>query len=261
MKIRSIILFSSLLALIPVVQAADWVAQEYPIKNVSQVVVGGEATIELTQGDTEYLRAEADPEIMKRVKVDLSNGVLTLGVKAKEGGIFGWFNQGNAPVRFVLRVKQLSNLDLSGAARANVGDLTQDQFTLIGSGASAADFATLNVAMWDVTLSGASNIKVMKVTSQFHKVEISGASNLIIDQPSAVSQIEVELSGASNLRAKNLKATTANIEASGASHAELAVSENLIADASGASSIDYFGSPKAQTESSGAGHVNAHAAE
>lgn len=261
MKTRSIFLFSCLLALIPSVQAADWVAQEYPISNVTQVIVGGEATIELTQGDTEYLRAEADPEIMKRVKVDLSNGVLTLGVKAKEGTMFGWFNQGNAPVRFVLRVKQLSNLDLSGAARANVGDLTQDKFTLVGSGASAAEFAGLTVDMWDVSLSGASSIKVEKVTSQFHKVDISGASNLNIEQPSTASQVEVELSGASNLHAKNLKVKTANIEVSGASHAELAVSENLIADASGASSIEYFGSPKAQTESSGAGHVNGHAVE
>ena len=251
------IFWSCAVALIsPVTMAADRVAQVYPVKDFTEVSVGGNALLEVTQDGTEYLRVEATPEVMQRVKVDLSGKRLTLGVKHK-GGFFNWFEQGNEQVRFILRVKQLTFVELSGAARGRFSDFQEDNFMLHASGAAGAEFSVLNAQYFAVQLSGASNLSIGSVNSKQQDFGLSGASNLEIKQPSNVGELKADLSGASNMRARPLKAGEADVGASGASHIEISVSELLEADASGASSIDYYGNPQAQTDSSGASHINA----
>lgn len=251
-------LVATLMVTVSSVEAADRIAKTYPVKDFSEVVVGGNALLEVTQDGTEYLRVEAIPEVMDRVKVDLTGKRLTLGVKSK-GGVFGWFDEGeNQQVRFILRVKRLTFVDLSGAARGRFGDFQGDEFMFHGSGAANAEFAALNASKFLVQLSGASHVQIDNVNSKQQDFGLSGASNMEIKQPSYVVELKADLSGASNLRARKLKANFADVGASGASHMEIAVSEALQADASGASSIDYYGNPKAETGSSGASHINGH---
>lgn len=257
MKIRSVLLFSGLLALMPVVQAADWVAQEYPVKDFSEINVGGGAVIEITQSDTEYLRVEADPEVMKRVSVDQSGKRLTLGVKSKAGGVLKWFHHDEDKVRFVVRVKTLTLLNLSGAAHAKVKPLTQPGLVLEASGASHAVFDGLEGKIMAINLSGASHAVIERINVAQQTYELSGAANLHINQESSAEEIKASVSGASNMRAKALTAKTADVEASGASSIDIYVTEKLTAEATGASNINYFGKPTATTEASGAGNVNA----
>lgn len=257
MKIRSVLLFTSLLAVMPFVQAADWVAQEYPVKDFSEISLGGGAVIEITQSDAEYLRVEADPEVMKRVLVDLSGKRLTLGVKSKAGGVLKWFNHDDDKVRFVVRVKALTLLELSGAAHAKVAPLTQPGLVFEASGASHAVFDGLEGKIMAINLSGASHAIVERINTAQQTYELSGAANLLINQESSAEEVKANVSGASNLRAKALKTKSANAEASGASNIDIYVTESLTAEATGASNINYFGKPTAKTESSGAGHVNA----
>ena len=68
------------------VYANDNVVQAYPINTVQEVVAGGGIIIDITQGDNESLQVETTAEVMKRVKVDLSNHKLTLEVKGGDGG-------------------------------------------------------------------------------------------------------------------------------------------------------------------------------
>jgi hypothetical protein len=240
----------------PVGMAADRVAQVYPVKDFTEVSVGGNTLLEVTQDGTEYLRVEASPEVMQRVKVDLSGKRLTLGVKHK-GGFFNWFDHGDEQVRFILRVKHLTFVELSGAARGRFSDFQEDHFVIHASGAAGAEFAALNAQYFAVQLSGASNLSIGSVNSKQQDFDLSGASNLEIKQASNVGEFKADLSGASNMRARALKAGEADVGASGASHIEISVSGTLDAEASGASSIDYYGNPKAQTDSSGASHINA----
>lgn len=257
MKIRSMLLFTSLLAVMPFVQAADWVAQEYPVKDFSEINVGGDAIIEITEDATEYLRVEADPEVMKRVKVDLSGKRLTLGVKSSAGDFLKWLNDSNEKVRFVVRVKTLTLLNLSGAAHAKVGSLTQPGLVFEASGASHAAFNGLDGKIMAINLSGASHAVIERINAAQQTYELSGAANLLINQASSAEEVKANVSGASNLRAKALIAKSADVEASGASSIDIYVTGNLTAEATGASNINYFGKPTANTEASGAGHVNA----
>jgi len=257
MNIRTVLLLSSLWVVAPFAQAAEWIAQEYPVKNVNEIHVGGGAVIEITQSDSEYLRVEADPEVMKRVSVDLTGGRLTLGVKSKSGGLFKWFNSDNDKLRFVVRVKALKLLELSGAAHAAVAPLNQPNFVFEASGASHAVFDGLEGKVVVIDLSGASHAVVERIHVAQQTYGLSGAANLTINQESSADQTKANVSGASNLHAKPLKSKSVDVEASGASNIDISAIDTITAEATGASNINYYGKPAAKTEASGAGHVNA----
>lgn len=235
---------------------AETVAKTYPVKDFSEFVAGGGTSVEITQDGTEYLRVEADAEVMKRVKVDQTGKRVSVWVKS-DNNFFNWFGHDEGQVRVVLNVKHLEYLELSGGAQAKVGSLQEDKFAVSNSGAASAEFSSINAGQLHVGLSGASNARINSVNSQEHDYDLSGAANLEIKGQSNAQSLSADVSGASNLRAKLLTANKAKVEASGASHIELTVTEELIAEASGASSINYYGNPKATTDSSGASHINA----
>lgn len=235
---------------------AETVAKTYPVKDFSEFVAGGGTKIEITQDGTEYLRVEADAEVMKRVKVDQTGKRVSVWVKS-DNNFFNWFGHGEGQVRVVLNVKHLEYLELSGGAQAKVGSLQEDKFAVSNSGAANAEFAAINATELHVDLSGAANARIASVNSQKQDFDLSGAANLEIKGESNTQSLDADVSGASNLRAKLLTAKIARVDASGASHIELTVTDELDAGASGASSVNYYGNPKANTDSSGASHINA----
>lgn len=259
MFMRALVM-TAVVSLVAPVALAEMVAKTYPVKDFTEFVSGGNTAVEISQDGTEYLRVEADAEVMKRVKVDQSGKRVSVWVKS-DGNFFNWFGHSNDPVRIVLRVKQLEYLEISGGARATVGDLQGEKFQLNVSGAGNVNFAELNAKLLRMELSGAANVRINSVNSQEQDYDLSGASNAEIKSASNTQELDVGASGASNFRAKNLTAKQARLGASGASHIEATVTETLDANASGASSVDYYGSPKAKTDASGASHVNAHAVE
>jgi hypothetical protein len=110
-----------------------------------------------------------------------------------------------------------------------------------------------NIDSLDV--SGASNVTVAGLQNSSLSVESSGASKVRID--GTTTKLTVDISGASKVDAQNLTAETGSIETSGASSANVNVTSSLRADASGASHINYSGSPKdVIKKSSGASSVS-----
>lgn len=106
----------------------------------------------------------------------------------------------------------------------------------------------------NLDLSGASKAEVEDVRGENLTIEIGGASRLEIG--GEINYLEADLSGASNLEAEELKTKTVKIGASGASGAEIFVTEDLKAKASGASKITFSGEPKnVEKKTSGASKI------
>jgi hypothetical protein len=259
-KLINVVLIAVPLWVAAVEVYADTQAKVYPINAVSEVFISGDTEVELVQDDSEYLRIDADAEVLARVKVDQTGKRLTIEVK-HSGGIFSWFSGESMHVRVNLRLKDINYLDLSGAARIKSGDLVGDKLKVEASGASEATFGSIHYDNLLMDLSGASNVHVRQIVGEKMASEISGASNLDINEASSIAQLKTDASGASNLRARKLKALDAYLEASGASTIEVAVSNQLKARASGASVINYYGAPQADTKTSGASQINAHGAQ
>jgi len=238
--------------------ADDMIAQSYPISSVLELSAGGGVEVDITQGDTESLRVETTPEIMKRIKVDLTGHKLTLGLKNDRGNFFHWFNNNDDQVKFILQIKHLNLLDFSGAAQANVSDYHGEKLLVKTSGAGQTHFSDLRVNELDIDSSGAANTEIQTINSQKISVGLSGASNFIVKKSGTAGHLTVEASGASSFHGKSLNVTEGDVRASGASNIEVRATGMLKAGASGASNIDYYGSAKVTSDSSGASHIDGH---
>lgn len=151
-------------------------------------------------------------------------------------------------------VEEIYRLENSGDLRIEV---TLPQLKkLAAQGASKIEVpAALRIDQLEVEASGASEIILAHVQIAHLKAEVSGASTLTLNSGS-VSRLDAELSGSSELNAFGAQAANATLDVSGASTANATVLQTLQAEASGASSVHYKGSPQVKAQTSGAGSVN-----
>jgi hypothetical protein len=105
-------------------------------------------------------------------------------------------------------------------------------------------------------VSGAAHVTVTGLKNEGFNVDASGASR--IDLSGTTDKLTVDVSGAGKIDAGDLSAADANVDASGAATIAVHVSDNLVADLSGASSLTYSGSPaNVEKKTSGASRVSA----
>ena len=103
-------------------------------------------------------------------------------------------------------------------------------------------------------VSGASGAIISNVKTDSLNLEASGASKIKIS--GEANNFKSDASGASGIEAGSLTVYDADVVASGASNTTVSVTNNLKAEASGASSIYYTGEPKnVEPKSSGASSI------
>jgi hypothetical protein len=106
----------------------------------------------------------------------------------------------------------------------------------------------------ELDISGASTGDIAGFKGEKLVVGLSGASKIKLDGD--VREFNARVSGASSIDASNLKAENADVDASGASNITVNASGDLVAKASGASSVKYIGEPKSlKQNASGASSV------
>lgn len=232
-------------------------AREYPVKDVREFISGGSSQVEIFQSDRDYLRVEAEREVMQRVTVDQTGSTLSLWVKSGKTGFFDWFVHGKESVKVTLHVKALDTLELSGGAQATVGPLKGEKLEVEAGGGVTIHFAELQVNRVEMEAAGATKVTIGAIQGVHHAYDISGASQVTIEQDSRAEWLQVDASGASQFHGAPLIANKARLHASGASQVTATVTEQLDADASGASQVNYKGRPEAKVSSSGAGKINA----
>ncbi len=241
------------------VQADNWIAKSYEIKDVTEVVAGGGCQMDIIQGNSDSLRIEGKPETLERIKVDQTGHKLTLSIKNFNGGFnpLKWFEGHNDEFHYFLQLKNLTQLDLAGACNARIGNWTGKNMAVYSSGASRTDFGSLALENFLIEQSGASNSSFQQISVSHLSFNLSGAANAEVKAPGKGSYLKVEASGASNYRGKPLQVGEGDLNASGASNIDVNATETLKAEASGASNIRYLGQPKLQSKTSGASNVNA----
>jgi hypothetical protein len=102
-------------------------------------------------------------------------------------------------------------------------------------------------------LTGASELVAHNLTGSSYAVETTGAADIKID--GAVDRLLADMTGASDLQAKGLQTRTAEISTTGAASAEVAVSESLKVNITGAGEVVYHGDPAVTKHITGAGEV------
>jgi hypothetical protein len=151
------------------------------------------------------------------------------------------------------RLKLTMDTNTSTKLGVRVTVTTPELTALSGSGATNTTVASLEAKRFRLDLSGASTA-ILSVAAQTLEADLSGASRCTLG--GSAERLVVECSGASHFAASAFDAQAVEVEASGASTAEVRASHELTADASGASTILYGGSPaKVRKDESGASTV------
>ncbi len=188
--------------------------------------------VNIVQGDKESLKISGPDNLVPEITTTVSNGTLT--IKNKENFTVSSLTN-ESMLTFTIVVKSLTSLNVSGLGDVQVGALTTPSMNLNMSGAGKVNMNQLTTDNLSLNLSGLGGL------------EISGSA------PQAI----IDLSGAGSVTAPDLKIQTANVNLSGLGSATLWVTDQLSGQISGAGSVSYYGSPKANTTTSGIGRFNA----
>ncbi len=188
----------------------------------------GELTIQ--QGEVESLTIEATPELLEKIRSDVQDRTLIIGVRSWLDRIFAPFEH---RVRYTLLVKNLSAIKISGSIQAQAASL------------SAKDFA--------IETSGSSEMRIDELTAETLTVTSSGSSDFRL--AGRVQSQDVRISGAGKIQAEGLESQKARVHISGSGHTVLWVNEELEVRISGAGTVEYKGSPQVKQSISGVGNV------
>jgi Putative auto-transporter adhesin, head GIN domain len=238
---------------------AEQAAKAYPIKEVDQLFIKGNAVVYFAQSNEEFLRIDADSEQFREITVDQTQSTLSISSQKNANFSWNWNNNDDesheSVIKIILQLKQVNQIDLSGIVSLKSQDLTTDYLQLNTRGAVKAVFAKILAKDFTVDMSGASKLTIEEVESEAQEFDLSGAAKVDILESSLSNKIEVSLSGAGKINAKNLRTKNAKVELSGASFLELSVSETLLAETSGTSKLTYYGNPTVKKDTSGISSV------
>lgn len=188
------------------------------------VEASGSYHVVLRPGAAYHVEAAGRERDLEHLRVDVRGG--RLRIQRRDGsGFFPSLNFNEKPVLVTITLPRLNRLELSGTCRADAagfpGRDAADEFRLKATGACTARVAGLNGGRINVDLSGAS------------RADLSGQADAL----------DADGSGVCFLNAERLKTRNANFDLSGASNAKTNVSNELRADLSGASHVEYRGTP------------------
>jgi hypothetical protein len=189
------------------------------VQDFQSVVVKGPFKVYFSSDpETQVAVSAKDSDARDRITTKVTGG--TLYVSLDNSGVKWWGV--NKEFKVYITAPKLNALNVSGAVNFVVVDILK----------------STNLSL---ILSGASNFSG-KIDAEEIKTNLSGASDCKVS--GTANKFDLVCSGASSFKGADLKVDEADLDASGASSIKIHVIESLKARASGASSIQYKGSPK-----------------
>lgn len=197
------------------------------VKNFQQVFSNLPGDLELKQGDRESLTITAEDNILPKIETRVVNGLLELTLKKNED------IQTNEPIEVDLQLKNLNQLDLSGAGMVKAPKLQTNRLAISSDGTTDIEIDFLQVKQLVLDFSGTGRIK------------LSGRAD----------KQEVSLSGVGEYDASNLKTQNTEIELTGAGSARIWAENFLNVEVSGTGQVGYYGNPQLTEDVSGVGII------
>ncbi len=200
------------------------------VHDFEEVVVEGHGELVLTPGDQEMLEIEADADLLPKIKSEVQNGRLVLGLQHWWDVILPpW-----GPVTYRLTMKTVRGISISGSGTVTAGELQTDRCRVAMSGSGRATLARLNAESGDFHIPGSG------------RIEVGGGE---------VTRQEITISGSGHLDAPNVACAEATIHISGSGNVALQVSKTLDVHISGSGDVRYRGQPAVTQHISGSGRI------
>ncbi|MCB2408974.1 GIN domain-containing protein [Hymenobacter lucidus] len=203
----------------------------FNLGNFRTVKASGAYRVFVRKGASFKVEAAGDDRDLSNLRVENNGGELIIYSRNRNFSFRNFRN--NRPVLIRVQMPDLTGLDLNGACQANVAGFSGQALSVQQSGASHATL-NVNVPRLDLDMSGAC------------KTNLRGRAN----------ELNIEGTGACQVQALRMTTQNADVDLTGMSKARIQVANQLRADLSGASRVEYTGSPdKVQKELSGSSRV------
>jgi hypothetical protein len=188
------------------------------------------AEIIVKQGSAESLKIEAEDNVIKDLRTDVKDGMLTID----RGNDRDLWVRPTRPIKITIVVKELEEFNFDSAGTVKLESLKSD--TLV-----------LNV-------NGAGTLNLEKVQFKTLHCTLDGAGTLTLS--GTVEVLNVDMSGFGSFQAPDLQTQIADVSIDGAGSATVWAEKSLTAKISGAGSINYYGIPTVTKSVDGVGNIN-----
>jgi len=208
--------------------SGDLTNETRPVTNFDRIVLSGSGEVIVTQDGSESLTIETDDNIMKYVKVEVKNGILTLG-----------FDEGSYFISHTRLVFNVSVDDLTGLTVSGSGDIGSDK---------------LETSQLDITVSGSGDVQITDLTASDVKADISGSGEVFLAGNADTQDLDV--SGSGKYYSGDVCSKSVSVKVSGSGNVTVCALETLNSTISGSGSVNYFGQPTINFSGSGSGKLN-----
>jgi hypothetical protein len=209
-------------------------SQDYSFTDFTQVETSHTFNVAVTRADAFSVKATYDDNLANYLLISKDGSTLKLELKPG-------YQYTNVTLRAVVTMPRLSRLSLTGATRGTASGFSGDGLKLEVSGASRADLDKMAVGSLDAEVSGASFAGGAVTAGGNARLEASGAST--VEFTGKAQDATVDASGASHANLAGFAVRNADVNLSGASTGSVNPSGTLSGDISGASHLDYSGTP------------------
>jgi hypothetical protein len=204
------------------------VTEERAVADFDHVSLAGSGRLTIVQGDEESLTITTDDNLLEHIGSVVSDQKLRIGPERAS-------LRPTRGIDYVLHLKGLRRLDLSGSLSAIAEALTTESVSL--------------------HISGSGKIRIGKLETDWCETHVSGSGRVELAGDAATQKLRV--SGSGDYGAADLRSQSAEIQISGSGDATVWVASQLDVAISGSGSIGYFGDPKTSSSVSGSGKVRA----
>jgi Putative auto-transporter adhesin, head GIN domain len=207
--------------------SGDMVSETRDVQGFDRVRFDAFGNLEIVQGEQEGLVIETQPNLLPYLTSEVRGDQLVIEIKPHVS------ITPLSTIRYQLRVKDLRDLEVSGAGFIGMNSLNTDRLIINSSGAAGVTISDLLASTLDANLSGTG------------KITVSGT----------VDTLQVDVNGAGSFYGAELSSKDADVALSGLGGATVWMTDSLDAQVSGVGSIQYYGNPAVTKKVSGIGSV------
>lgn len=207
------------------------------VYDFTQFVIEGFGDAEVIQSDVESLEVEADEAILERLKAEVRDGRLILGLDLEwwEWLTYWatWMTITDKQVRYRISLKTFEGAAIKGSGSVTAGPVSGETCRLSISGSGRMTFERIETVELQTQISGSGNISVAGQAGRH----------------------EIRISGSGDVAALDLETKETEVHISGAGKASVNALDGLDVRISGSGDVNYTGDPKLNQSISGAGRI------
>jgi hypothetical protein len=208
--------------------SGDVVEEERDVSGVSGVELAMQGTLQISIGDSESLRVEAEDNLLDYIETDVRAGKLVIETRP------GINLRPTRSINYTLTVDGLKTITISSRGNIEAEEMRSESCT--------------------VTISSSGNVTIDSLECTSLRVDISSSGNLEISG-GEVQEQDITISSSGEYRASDLASVEAEVALTSSGTATIRVSDQLRGRLSSSGNIRYIGNPEVNVRTTSSGRT------